>query len=110
MNNMRYEYTDGNNQDFISLCHRLDNYLNELVGGEENRSQYIQYNYLNDIHDVIIAYDNNIPVDCVSFKKYDDESAEVKRVFILKGYRGRHISESLMVLLENLARKRAIKI
>ncbi len=41
---MRFEYTDGNNKDFIELCHGLDDFLNELVGGEENRAEYIPYN------------------------------------------------------------------
>ncbi|MGN0342588.1 MAG: hypothetical protein ACI4DO_07325 [Roseburia sp.] len=81
---MRFEYTDGRNKDFIELCHGLDHFLNELVGGEENRAEYVAYNTLEDIHDVILVYDNNLPVGCVSFKKYDDECAEVKRVFIKK--------------------------
>jgi len=31
-----------------------------------------------------IAYDNDIPVESASFKKYDEESADVKRVFVKK--------------------------
>ena len=88
---MKFEYTDGQNKDFIVLCHELDKYLNELAGGEENRAGYIQYNKLDDIHDVVIAYDNDIPVGSASFKKYDNENAEVKRVFIKKEYRGQGI-------------------
>ena len=97
---MRYEYTDGANKDFIVLCHGLDEFLNELVGGEENRAEYIPYNILDDIHDVIVVYDDDIPVGCASFKKYDDKCAEVKRVFIKEEYRGRGISKRLMALLE----------
>ena len=78
--NLRFLYTDGNNSDFIELCHRLDDFLNKLVGGEENRASYIPYNKLDDIHDVILVYDNDIPIGCASFKKYDNECAEVKRV------------------------------
>ena len=74
---MRFEYTDGNDKDFIGLCHGLDCFFNELVGGEENRSEYIQYNKLDDIHDVVIAYDSKIPVGCASFKKYDDETGVI---------------------------------
>ena len=37
---MRFIYTDGNNKDFIELCHLLDNFLNELVGGEQNQQGY----------------------------------------------------------------------
>ena len=54
---MRFIYTNGENPDFIELCHYLDNFLNELVGGEKNRAEYIPYNKLDDIHDVIVAYD-----------------------------------------------------
>lgn len=102
---MRFVYTNGGNSDFIELCHGLDNFLNELVGGEENRAEYIPYNRLDDIHDVIVAYDGDNPVGSASFKKYDDESAEVKRVFIKQEYRGKGISNKLMELLENVARE-----
>ena len=35
---MRIEYTDGRDRNFIELCHELDDFLNEIVGGEENRA------------------------------------------------------------------------
>ena len=93
---MKFEYTDGHNKDFIELCHGLDEFLNELVGGEENRAEYIQYNKLDDIHDVVIAYDNDIPVGSASFKKYDDENAEVKRVFVKEEYRKRGYGKAML--------------
>lgn len=65
---MRFKYTDGGNADFITLCHELDEFLNEIAGGEENRAEYIPYNQLNDIQDVIVAYDNELPVGSASFK------------------------------------------
>ena len=102
---MRFIYTDGSNLDFIELCHDLDNFLNELVGGEENRAEYIPYNQLDDIHDVIVVYDDDIPVGSASFKKYDDECAEVKRVFIKQEHRRKGIASKLMELLENVARE-----
>ncbi|MCI9145255.1 MAG: GNAT family N-acetyltransferase [Eubacterium sp.] len=102
---MEYVYTDGSNVDFIKLCHGLDDFLNEIVGGEENRAEYIPYNTLYNIHNVIVAYDNDIPIGCAAFKKYDAECAEVKRVFIKQEYRGRGISNKLMELLEEYARK-----
>ncbi len=57
---MEYVYTDGSNVGFIKLCHGLDDFLNEIVGGEENRAEYIPYNTLYNIHNVIVAYDNDI--------------------------------------------------
>lgn len=106
---MRFIYTDGGNSDFIGLCHSLDGFLNELVGGEEKRAEYIPYNRLDDIHDVIIAYDDAIPVGSASFKKYDDECAEVKRVFVKQEYRGKGVSDKLMELLEGAAREQGFR-
>lgn len=101
---MQIKVTDGQDKDFIQLCHALDRFLNELVGGEENRAQYIPYNVLDDIHDVLVAYKNNTPIGCASFKRYDDKSAEVKRVFVKEEYRGNKIGRQLMESLEQLAR------
>jgi len=103
---MRFEYTDGCNSDFIWLCHKLDEFLNQIVDGEENRIEYVRYNKLDDAHEVIVVYDNNIPVGCASFKKYSDECAEIKRVFIRKEHRGRGISNKLMELLETKAKNK----
>lgn len=106
---MHFEYTDGSNYDFIELCHLLDSFLNNLVGGEENRAEYIPYNSLDDIHDVIIIYENSAPIACAAFKKYDKECAEVKRVFIKEKYRGKGISKKLMKQLEARAKEKGYK-
>ena len=106
---IRFEYTNGRNKDFIQLTHYLDDFLNKLAGGEENRAEYIPFNKLNDIHDVIIAYSGREAVGCASFKRYDDECAEVKRVFIKKEYRGQRISIKLMEILEEHAKKKGFK-
>ena len=101
---MKIKITNGQNRDFIRLCHALDHYLNELVGGEENRLQYIPYNALDDIHDVLVAYDDTAPIGCASFTRYDRDSAEVKRVFVQSNYRGTGVGRKLMESLERLAR------
>lgn len=100
---MRIVYTDGCNQDFIQLCRLLDDYLNEMAGGEKNRSQYIQYNTLEDIHDVVLLYAGNQPAGCASFKWYEHGIAEVKRVFVKKEYRGKGLAKELMSQLERRA-------
>ena len=105
---MRFVYTDGSSLDFMELCHELDDFLNELVGGEENRAEYILYNQLDDIHNVVVTYDD-IPVGSASFKEYDDECAEVKRVFVKEEYRNKGIANELMELLENTAREQGYR-
>jgi len=102
-------YTDGCNPDFIMLCHMLDAYLNHIIGCEKNRSQYIQYNTLEYIHDVIISYDEDIPIGCISFKSYENDIAEVKRAFVKEEYHGSGISKELLNCIEKLAKEKELK-
>jgi GNAT superfamily N-acetyltransferase len=103
---MKLIYTNGTNPDFVMLCNQLDEYLFEIVGGEKQRKQYSQYNTLEDIHDVVLAYEKDLPVACASFKFHDTGTAEVKRVFIREEYRGKGLSKQLMAELEKQAKKK----
>lgn len=98
-----YIYTDGRNEDFKMLCRELDNYLNKIAGGEESRKEYIKYNYLYEIKNVIVIYQNEEAIGCASFRHYKDKVAELKRVFIKKKYRGKGYSKILMNLIEKYA-------
>lgn len=109
MERLQFVHTDGCDTAFISLCHDLDGFLNQLVGGEENRAEYVPYNALDDIHDAIVIYDSGCPIGCAGFKKYDDTCAEVKRVFIRQDYRGLGISHRLMTLLEAAAKEQGYR-
>ena len=64
-----YEYVKIPNNDFVLLCSLLDEHLNDIVGGEIQRSQYLQYNLTDNIHDIVIAYEikegEKIPVQVV---------------------------------------------
>ncbi len=102
---MVYKLTDGNNSDFSDLCKLLDDNLDELVGGFVKREKFIQLNSLESIHNVIIAYDGDNPVGCAGFKHFDTETAEVKRVFVRKDYRGKGISKQLFIKLEEQAKE-----
>ena len=111
---MKFEYTDGCNRDFVELCHELDDFLNKAAGGEENRAEYIPYNKLADIHDVVVAYVESgdgaaIPAGCASFKKYDEKCAELKRVFVREEFRGRGISKKLLNTIEDSAKKKGFE-
>ncbi len=102
-------YTDGRNQDFVELCRQLDDNLDELVGGVEQRKNYVQYNTLESIHDVILFYDDDKPCACASFKHYEEGTAEMKRVFVRQEYRGKGVSKELIQTLEALARDKGYR-
>jgi Acetyltransferase (GNAT) family. len=84
---MELIHTDGKDERFINLCRELDDFLNEIVGGKKQRDKYNQYNILADIHDVILVIEDGQAVGCGSFKRYNENVAEIKWVFVKKEYR-----------------------
>ena len=81
LSELEFKDTDGEDRDFVNLCSRLDSTLDEMLEGKIQRSQYEQYNQRDNIHDVIVVYQNGKPVACGGFKMYDEDHAELKRLF-----------------------------
>lgn len=104
LSEMVYLDTDGNNADFALLCQKLDHVLDNLVGAKFQRCQYDKYNQRDSIHDVIIVYSNNVPVACGGFKMYDEEHAELKRIYVDPSCRGRGLGSELIRRLEAKAK------
>ncbi len=93
--------TTTNDADFIYLVSLLDNELwNEL---NEDQSTYDQYNKVPDINTAIIIYDEQIPVAIGCFKEYNNDTVEIKRMFVEKAYRGKGISKIVLGELEKWA-------
>ncbi len=107
---MEVVYTNGENRDFIRLCQLLDDNLNDAVGREKQSKQYNQYNQLRDIHDVVLIYEGEEPIACAAYKYFEEGTAEVKRVFVRKEFRGRGISVLLMERLEEVAKEQGYQI
>lgn len=90
--------TDSNNPDFICLVQLLDADLAVRDGNEH--AFYSQYNKIDKIKQVVLAYDGPDPVGCGAIKPYDEHSMEVKRMFTKEGYRGRGIAGDVLKELE----------
>ena len=87
--------------DFQTLITRLDHELwNELA---EDQATYDQFNKVPDLQTAVLIYDNNLPAACGCFKKYDEETVEIKRMFVEKVYRGRGVSKMILEELERWA-------
>lgn len=96
--------TNGEHKDFMELCQMLDDFLNEAVGGEKQRNQYNQYNTLESIHDVIVIYKDDEAVGAGAYKFFDEDTVEMKRIFIKEEYRGIGLGRELLLRLEADAR------
>ncbi|MCC9134922.1 GNAT family N-acetyltransferase [Pontibacter silvestris] len=64
------------------------------------QAQYEQFNSIENIPSVIIAYLNGEAVGCGSFKKFDKQTAEIKRVFVKPEHRGKGIAAALLADIE----------
>ena len=95
--------TNSDDPGFQILVSHLDHELwNEL---KEDQSTYDQYNKVPGLSTVVLIYSNERPVACGCFKKYDDDTIEIKRMFVEKEYRGRGISKLILDELETWAKE-----
>jgi len=95
--------TDSDNIDFHSLVSLLDQGLRITDG--EDFSFFTQFNKLDAIKNVVVIYEDEIPVGCGAIKKYDETTAEVKRMFVKEDYRGKGIAKEVLSELERWAKE-----
>ena len=91
----------------IKLIKLLDDDLNGQYG--ELQKQYDKHNKVDYINDVVIIYDDEVPVACGGFKEHDSESVEMKRVFVKKENRRQGLSKKVINELEKLVQAKGYK-
>jgi putative acetyltransferase len=97
----RLEKTDSTNTDFLALVAMLDADLYARYG--DLQKEYEQFNALDNINNVLVAYQNQKPVGCCCFKVYNTNKVEMKRVFVVPENRNQGIASLLITELENWA-------
>ena len=100
---MELEFTNGSDPRFAAMCRELDAYLNNLVGGEAQRKHYVQYNTPSAVTDVCLLLQNGQAIACAGFKRFDGQTAEVKRVYTHPRFRGQRCARTLMAALHKRA-------
>ena len=103
MNNPKIIRTNSNNIDFQELVKELDADL-KIRDGEEH-AFFAQYNKIDLINHVIVAYLNDEAVGCGAMKQYDDNTMEVKRMFVKPTSRGNGIATIVLKEVENWAKE-----
>ena len=93
--------TDSDNQDFRELVLLLDREL-RIRDGEEH-SFYAQFNNIDKIRNVVVAFENGEAVGCGAFKEYSGGVAEIKRMYVRADKRGRGIAQKILFELEKWA-------
>lgn len=94
--------TNSKNQDFIQLVKHLDDELAEIDGSEH--SFYAQYNKVNQIRYVVVAYEHQRPIACGAIKEFEPDVMEVKRMYTSPHVRGKGVASEVISELEDWAR------
>jgi GNAT superfamily N-acetyltransferase len=93
--------TNSENNDFTELVKLLDAELAERDGIDH--SFYAQFNKVDKIKHVVLAYDNGMAIGCGAIKEFTANAMEVKRMYVSPGNRGKRIATQILSELENWA-------
>lgn len=91
--------TDSDNQDFRQLVVLLDRELKDRDG--DDHSFFAQFNKIDKIKYALVAYLNDVPCACGAIKEYDNDTMEIKRMYVIQEKRGKGIAGMILQELEN---------
>jgi GNAT superfamily N-acetyltransferase len=91
--------TNSDNADFKALIKLLDQDLLGVFG--EQQAFFDQFNKTDAIKQVVVLYAADEPVGCGAIKQYDDNTMEVKRVYVKPVFRGQKLGLTIMQQLES---------
>ncbi|MCF4101299.1 GNAT family N-acetyltransferase [Gillisia sp. M10.2A] len=89
------------NPDFVSLVKSLDEDL--LIRDGEDHEFFSQFNKIDNIKYVVIAYSGNLAMGCGAIKLHEEETGEIKRMFVSPENRGKGIATLVLKELEDWA-------
>lgn len=99
--------TDSSSLDFQYLVQFLDQDLAVRDGDEH--AFYHQFNSIDQLKNCVLFYENEKPVACGAFKKFEDDTVEIKRMFVLPDYRGKGYASKILAELESWAKNEGFK-
>ena len=99
--------TDAKHQDFQNLVKLLDADL--LIRDGELHHFYAQFNKVDFIKNVILAYADDEAIGCGAIKMYDEQTMEIKRMFVKEGYRNQGLAAKILLQLEDWAKDLSFK-
>ena len=98
---LRLIRTNSTQADFQSLVQLLDAELHVRDGADH--AFYAQFNKIDSIQHVLVAYVNDQAVGCGAFKPFNENTVEIKRMFVRPEFRGQRIAEQVLTALETWA-------
>ena len=93
--------TNSDNSFFRDLVRLLDTEL-AIVDGKDH-SFYSQFNKIDKIRYVVVAFENDMPVGCGAIKEYTKDTMEIKRMYVAPQFRKKGIASEILSELEKWA-------
>ncbi|KAB2925114.1 MAG: GNAT family N-acetyltransferase [Bacteroidetes bacterium] len=93
--------TDASHSGFLALVRRLDAELAERDGPDH--AFYAQYNTVAPLRHAVVAFDGDVPVACGAFKRYSEDTMELKRMYTVPERRGEGAAGTVLRALERWA-------
>jgi putative acetyltransferase len=93
--------TDSDNHDFVELVKLLDADLAQRDG--DDHAFYAQFNKIDSIKHVVLAYEDGKPMGCGAIKEYGPDTAEIKRMYVPPRCRKKGIASAVLSELEKWA-------
>ena len=104
---MAFIRTNSKNEDFIHLVKFLDADLKIRDG--EDHAFYNQFNKIDALQHVIVAYKNEDPIGCGAFKIHPNNTVEIKRMYVSPKGRRLGIASKILNELELWAKELGVK-
>ena len=104
---MKIKITDTRDKDFLAMCGELNSHLNSAVSGREKI--YNTMESLDNIFYVALAVEKGVIAGMAALAKIDNDTAEIRTVFVKPLYRGKGIAKELCKHLETVAKKKGFK-
>ena len=90
--------TNFNNTHFQELVKALD--LDLRIRDGEDHTFFAQFNKIDMIKYVVVAYENEIAIACGAIKEYEKKVMEVKRMYVKEEKRGKGVASIVLQELE----------
>lgn len=98
-----YNRCSSDNKNFKELVALLDADL-ALRDGDEN-AFYAQFNGIDALKNCVVFYSDKTLVACGAFKEFNEDSVEIKRMFVQPDFRGKGIASKALKVLEEWAKE-----
>jgi len=100
---IRIVRTNSDDKDFRNLVRLLDEEL-AIIDGEEH-SFYSQFNKIENIRYVVLAFEDDKPIGCGAIKEFGQEAMEIKRMYVSPESRNKGLASKILIELESWARE-----